>query len=103
MSTRIYNNSNGPDQQNMGVLRYNTHHLDTDKIFQRLRNEICDIGANCQNDIRESSSGGGYIGIRNRQFDIQIVYISPEDDQFNNIITLSKSELPKLISVLQSI
>jgi hypothetical protein len=103
MSIHIYSYPNCPDQQNMGVLEYDTHDLDTEQYIQRLRNEITHLGPKCQHDIRLGLHHEGYIGVRDRQFDIQIVYISPEDDQLNNIITLSKSELPKLISVLQSI
>jgi len=102
MSTHIYINTNEVDQQNMGLLEGDTQDLGYYDYIGRLRSEICNINSKAQYTIR-SSSQSGQISVRQREFDIQIIYISPEDDQLNNIITLSKKELPRLISILQSI
>lgn len=102
MSTHIYINTNEVDQQNMGLLDGDTQDLGYYDYIGRLRSEICNINGKAQHKVR-SSLHIGQISVRQREFDIQIIYVSPEDDQLNNIITLSKKELPKLISILQSI
>jgi hypothetical protein len=102
MSNNIYINTNGADQQNMGLLEGNTQDLEYYEYISRLRSEICNINGKAKHKIR-SSWYSGQISVRERELDIQIIYVSSEDDQLNNIITLSKTELPKLISILQSI
>ena len=102
MSNNIYIYTNGADQQNMGLLDKNTQDLGFYAYVERLRNEICHLSHKAQHEVRDGSRRFGSIRVREREFDVQIIYVSPEDDQLNNIITLSKKELPKLIDVLSS-